>query len=110
MCRPAVGLMTTPGVSFLTLSRSLASSFGFASSLAASSLAAGAEEVCACVGIEMGPRVKQASKNVTMNSGRKPNRGSRFTATSLIPDLPEGPRGKTELDSTIDTLQDKSYC
>src|ERR1700676_1213815 len=109
MCRPAVGLMATPGVSFLTLSRSLASSLGFASSLAPSS-PAGAEEVCACVGIEMGPRVKQASKNVTMNSGRKPNRGSRFTATSLIPDLPEGPRGKTELDSTIDTLQDKSYC
>jgi hypothetical protein len=90
--------MATPGVSFLTLSRLLASSFGFASSLAGSFPPPEAEELCACVGIALWERVAQASRNITMNPGKKPNRGSRFTAPSLIPDLPERPRGRTKVD------------
>src|SRR5260370_5975597 len=95
MCSPPFGLIATPGVSFLTLSRLLASSFGFASSLAGSFPPPEAEELCAWVGIALRERVAQASRNITMNPGKKPNRGSRFTATALVPDLPGRPGGRT---------------
>src|SRR5260370_38522859 len=98
MCSPRFGLMATPGVSFLTLSRLLASSFGFASSLAGSFPPPEAEELCAWVGIALRERVAQASRNITMKPGKKPNRGSLVTATPLVPDLPEAPPGSTNGD------------
>src|SRR5258708_1509685 len=112
MCSPVRGLTAKPAVSFFTSSLDFAASFGLASSLGLPSPLAvessDVEESCATAGTEARNKVRQTDRTITNQLRRRNLRTSRFTVPSLDPDLPERPRGRTEMNSITATLQDKN--
>src|SRR6266404_4086895 len=123
MCSPVNGLTTKPGVSFFTFSLGFAASAALASSLGAlasslgfsspwpAGLSSGPEGLCAAAGIDaLRSNVRQTDRTITNQLRGRNNCTSRFTAPSLDPDLPDRPRGRTEVNSITGNIQDKNNC